>query len=95
MNGHKCSDCMGINNNPDHYDGAPVTPERMAKCVLYEAFTLAMAVQALRYDEWPTEMKYELPVGNWTPHEDIKIAALMKIRTLYDFLYNPASGLTS
>jgi len=92
MNGQQCPDCTGIDENPDHYDGDPVTPERMAKCVLYEAFTLAMAVQALRYDAWPAQLQYELPAGNWTPCEDIKIAALMKTRTLYDFLYNPASN---
>jgi len=91
MNG-QCPHCTGIAKNPGHYDGDPVTPERMAKCVLYEAFTLAMAVQALRYNAWPADMQYSLPRGSWTPSEDIKIAALMKIRALYDFLYNPDSS---
>jgi len=91
MSNH-CPYCTGIESNPDHYDGDPATPERIAKCVLYEAFTLAMSVQLLRYKDWPASMIYDLPKGPKNPSEDAKIAALIKIRILYDFLYNTESS---
>ena len=86
--GDVCSECRGIDNNPAHYRGKPVTDARILRCVLYEAFTLAITVQTLRVKSWPDELRYNLPVADFDPQEVLKSAALMKIRLLYDFLYN-------
>jgi hypothetical protein len=86
-----CPDCTGIDSNPDHYRGKPVTDGRILRCVLYEAFTLAITLQALNVEDWPEEMCYELPVENYDPKEVLKKAALVKIRLLFDFLYNEKS----
>lgn len=86
--GDVCPECRGIDNNQAHYRGKPVTDARILRCVLYEAFTLAMTVHTLRVKSWPDELRYDLPVADFDPQEVLKSAALMKIRLLYDFLYN-------
>ena len=89
--GEECTECTGIDKNPNHYLGDPVTDARILKCVLYEAFTLAITLQSLDTTKWPDEMSYDVPVGHLRPDEVLKNAALMKIRLLYDFLYNAES----
>jgi len=88
----KCSDCTGIQNNPRHYDGDPVSPERIARCIAYDAFLLGLSVQTIRDVNWPSDMVYVLPEAIFDPREVVKITALIKIRTLYDFLYAATSG---
>lgn len=85
--GDNCAECRGIRDNPNHYRGKPVTDARVLRCVLYEAFTLAMTVQALGLKSWPPALCYRLPVAAFDPQEVLRSAALMKIRLLYDFLY--------
>lgn len=87
-NGDVCPGCRGIDNNPAHYRGKSVTDACILRCVLYEAFTLAITVQTLGVKSWPPELCYKLPVADYDPQEVFKSAALMKIRLLYDFLYN-------
>lgn len=84
---YHCHDCKGIGDNPDHYEGDIPTPELKLKCVLYEAFTLAMAVQALKTITWPAETRYKTDVGAYDPSEVVKSAALVKFRLLHGFLY--------
>lgn len=86
-----CADCTGIDANPDHYRGKPVTDARILRCVLYEAFTLAMTLQSLQLKTWPAEVCYHLEVADFDPTEILKQAALLRIRLLYDFLYNEKS----
>ena len=89
--GKRCDEWKGIKDNPGHCLGDPVTDARVLKCVLYEAFTLAIALRALESNLWPEEMRYDVPVGQFDPREVMKHAALMEIRLLYDFLYSSDS----
>lgn len=89
--GDVCPECRGIKNNPAHYRGEPVTDALILRCVLYEAFTLAITVQTLLEfgkKPWPAKLCYELRVDDFDPQEVLKTAALMKIRLLSDFLYS-------
>jgi hypothetical protein len=59
--------------------------------VLYEAFTLALALQSIEEATWGSSLHYNLRVGRFDPSEVLHSAALVKIRLLYDFLYNSDS----
>ena len=85
---HDCPDCVGIDQNPSHYEGEKPAAASILRCVLYEAFTLAITIQALQSIKWPADVLYAVPVGEpFGPGEVLKHAALMKMRLLYDFLY--------
>ncbi len=85
---------------PDHFCGNAVRDEDVVRCVLYDMFTLALCVQALSQCEFGEGFRYELfppshsdyDKGKFDPQEVLKIAALIKTRILYDFLYNEDSG---
>ena len=65
----------------------------MLRCVLYELYVLASAVQALRFDGWPSAMRYQHPtLGSFDPSKCAENAALVSFRTLHGFFYNPKSG---
>ena len=96
-----CEECkVSIHADPKHFMGNPVDDAEILKCILYDMFSLALAIQALARTDWPPSMRYELfppqdskhKGGQFDPDEALKIAALVKIRILYDFLYNPCSG---
>ncbi len=84
---------------PKHFCGNAVTDQDVVRCVLYDMFTLALCVQALSQCEFGDGFRYELfspshpdyNKGKFDPEEVLKIAALIKIRILYDFLYNEES----
>lgn len=82
-----CTECIGIEKNPTHYCGETINDAAKLRCVLYEAFTLAITVQALRHEQWRGDLCYPVPTDEFNPSEVLKSAALIKIRLLHDFLY--------
>lgn len=77
-----------ILTDPSYFRGEPATPANMMRCVLYEAFGLAAAVQLLKMANWSGESCYDHPcLGRFDPSEIIKRSALISFRILYDFLY--------
>ena len=96
-----CDVCKkSIAVNPEHFEGNVVRDEHVVRCVLYDMFTLALALQTLEQTTWPHDLCYELfsrsdpqyEQGRFDPGEVVKIAALVKTRILYDFLYTENSG---
>jgi len=93
---NECDVCQKtIAAYPEHFDGHKVTDAGIVRCVLYEMFTLALAVQTLRHGQWEAPFHYalfdeadsEYKKGLFSPEEVAKTAALIKVRILYDFLY--------
>ena len=85
-----------IQDDPSHFDpkGEPANSVNMLRCVLYEMWTLAAAVQALqdlrirKTAQWPTELTYDHPkLGPFDPSELIQRSALVSFRLLFGFLY--------
>ncbi len=92
---------ISIQDDPSHFDpkGEPATPVNMLRCVLYEMWTLAAAVQALQEYRirktalWPEDLTYDHPtLGPFDPSELIQRSALVSFRLLYGFLYRENSG---
>jgi len=78
--------------DPTHFDGVPASPETMLRCVLYQMYVFASSALALQTD-WDATLRFRHPkLGEFTPSEPLRIAALISFRILYDFLYNPKSG---
>ena len=87
---------ISIQDDPSHFDpkGEPATPGNMLRCVLYEIWTLAAAVQALQHyrirkeSRWPKDSSHDHPtLGPFDPSELIQRSALISFRLLYGFLY--------
>ena len=81
-----------IHTDDSHFDGVPASPETMLRCVLYQMHVLASAALALPTD-WDATLRFRHPkLGEFTPSEPLRIAALISFRIMYDFLYNSSSG---
>lgn len=81
-----------IHSDPAHFDGEPASPETMLRCVLYQMYVLASSALALQTD-WEATLRFRHPkLGEFTPSEPLRIAALISFRILYDFLYNSDSN---
>ncbi|HBM16349.1 MAG TPA: hypothetical protein DD381_08435 [Lentisphaeria bacterium] len=87
----KCTECIGIDKNPLHYNGDIEAPESIIRCILYEAFTLGIAIQAWTTGKWQSQLIYDVGIGKFSPSEVLKSIALVKIRLLFDFMYNSDS----
>lgn len=83
---------ISIQNHPEHFSatGEAANARNMLRCVLYEMWMLANAVQVLRKNDWPDEMIYQHPkLKQFDPSELIKRSALVSFRILLVFLYPP------
>lgn len=90
-----------IKDEPSHFEpkGEPANSVNMLRCVLYEMWTLASAVQALqkfrirRTAKWPEDLTYDHPeLGPFDPSELIQRSALVSFRLLFGFLYREDNG---
>jgi len=92
---------ISIQDEPAHFDpkGEPANSVNMLRCVLYEMWTLAAAVQALqefrirKMARWPDQLTYDHPkLGPFDPSELIQRSAHVSFRLLFGFLYRENSG---